>query len=202
MPESLEDILVSDARFQRARLPSLSEERSVWPANESFLSWVREEFGGVDRRNLEKASARLRSWGLRAVDEARGYRAPYQPLTGRVHLVVTQPQLWERRRAEATANPLAVPYSRRIVEAAQSHDQDANIELYHPPDKPHRPFQRYAVQRGLEQDGILLADDPRQGKTAQAFGLIGAAKGEIQRVLVVAPGPAKGEWADQSKEWL
>ena len=202
MPETLQDILVRDALFRRSALPSLSEERSVWPVNQAFLSWLREEFGDVNRRNLDKASLTLRHWGLRAVDEARGYRAPYQPLIGQVHLVVSQPQLWERRKAEATPNPLGVRYSRSQIAAAQSHGQDADIELFHPPDKPHRPFQRYAVHRGLEQAGILLADDPRQGKTAQAFGLIGAAKGDIQRVLVVAPGPAKGEWADQSKEWL
>ena len=206
MAENLQDILIRDADFRRGKLPGEREERSVWPVNDAFVHWLREEYGNeggpLTHRTVGKADPALWAWGLRVTDESQGYQPPDSPIRGKLHLAVARPQLWERRKAEATPNPLGIPYSRQRVEAAQSHEQDGDVQVYHPPGMPHRPYQRYAIERGQEQDGILLADDPRQGKTAQAYGLISASEGEINRVLVVAPGPAKGEWRDQAHVWL
>ena len=208
MPDDrLHKILIA-AQFQREPVDwPPGETRNVWRSNQDFNDWMKDNFsdantGALNQSSLFKADAVLSSYGLRVRDESPRFLGASAPISGRLRLSVANPAQWERKRTEITPNPLGIPYSSRRIKASTSHEQDANVNIYEPEDRPLRPYQKYAIQRGMEQSGLLIADDPRLGKTAQAFGLINASKGDIQRVLVIAPGTAKNEWAAQSRQWL
>lgn len=68
-----------------------------------------------------------------------------------------------------------------------------------------RPFQQAGVDFLVENPRAILADEMGVGKTAQA---LFAARELVEHadhasnILVVCPKSARGEWADQAREWL
>ena len=208
--KQLEKVL-SGAVFNREAVSwsSQGNTRLAWKASPEFNQLLQSAYPDVQgttplitQDSLYRINERLSRFGLRARDESTSWDGLHQPLAGDITLTVTNPQVWERRRTEITPNPLRVPYHRERINASVSHEQSAPIDVYEPPGTSLRPYQKYAIKRGADQEGLLIADDPRLGKTAQAFGMINASQGQMNRVLIIAPGTAKGEWIDQSKQWL
>src|SRR5262245_12635278 len=81
----------------------------------------------------------------------------------------------------------------------------AEITIPCPPGRDFRPYQRAGIAFAVEQlkrgrRGVLIADEPGLGKTAQAIGVancIGA-----RRILVISPATLKVNWSREFQMWL
>ena len=215
MPKDLATIL-AQANFERRMIPGVGE-RTVWLPGPDFAEWlasqVEEQGRSAEARGVDTSrptsldaiysASELESWGLR-LDAAtdRGLAPNLETLEniGQMSVQVVRPAMFRRRRAESTPNPLRVPYSRRNIEQSGNLDARASINVETP--IPLRPYQEYAVERVLDQEGTLIADDPRMGKTAQALSVINAADGDLRRTLIVSPGTVKDNWKREADYWL
>lgn len=63
------------------------------------------------------------------------------------------------------------------------------------------PYQKAGIAYAIQNDGVLLADEPGLGKTIQALGLINY-DASIKNILIVCPASLKENWLQECYTWL
>lgn len=107
-----------------------------------------------------------------------------------VRITAAAPVAWERIRAERQL----VRRGEQVKKALQKGKLGIDIL-----NKPLFPYQREGVAHLLREGRALLSDDMGLGKTVQAIGAceVLCARGEAERVLIVAPASLKDQWAKE-----
>lgn len=103
------------------------------------------------------------------------------------------------RYTEQTKIKRAVAQLKSNIEASKAKNADIDIPV--PEGLQYLPYQKAGIAFGLNNSGVLIADEPGLGKTIQAIGIINADV-SMRKILTIVPASLKINWRREMKRWL